>query len=973
MKRLYLILALLIGFFAAAPLYGVNAGDITAAWVCGADEQSDSRINAWVLDLRIYATGTPSFAMGIDSTFPTTPPYNPTTGAKVVLSVTSVQPVIGGGTTTTTRTVYGTQWVREPYPNPTVADMIAAGSADACSGDTVPTGYADIRVALSDFVYASDSSLSLNVAAGAITVGATPNTLTTGLSVTNGSSTSINACANSTLYYPAACTAASYPAPVCRWATVPYQDVTTSSFSVEVACFHRHYRPFQPVQAVVISAADAHSHTVSYQVNYPTVSRTTPGDQGAVQVYAASIDLSTMTQGDTITANFKAYPWVGDAASVLDSSSTSGMIVTGAKNAGGTNYAANDTGSITGASCAVPANYKVLTITGSAVATFAITYPGKGCATTTAAATTAGGAQPGTPGTGFTVNTSVLRGLPGNEDIGPLVFLNCDGSSSGVCANPAAVVDPASTAASAAVYATIALAEPAYAGNANTAYQTVQAAAAACKTYNNSNNSHNDPGGCHLRLVTANHTLGTNGSDLTAQKDWLVAEPYTSATPTIVAGANGGMHVELIEYNGVTVNDSGCSSGTCYIFVGVAATDRLWLNNNSITHPSGAIYNWDAVYASNNTVVSINSSGFSDFGSTKTPWPLIRGNSFPVSINSKCSFYAVLANKNCFVRSYEQSISTSGAANSAKQALSDGVVYAFNQLYGSTQQWNSSQSYWNTAGTGGVMNYGCAAVGNIMEATTAGAAPLFGISNDGTTEPSQNCMAWENTLVGERTNLFYNDGADSGDSGHSNWYAETLNSIVGNIFAGYNSKTDTFVGTANGARTGNWAAHYHVGSSSNWFLNSNGSLGEGNNTWLGMFSGLYSNYNGTQVAGTDSASYIANAVCTASSGNHPVTGGSYANCWTAQGNTGGDSKQTWTSGNIYDPLGFVLDKSYSTGTAAGSGDYHLKSYTSAVGFIPSGGPCPLPYDFDGQIRNCSGWGSVGAYEQAIVLTPVFGW
>jgi hypothetical protein len=75
-------------------------------------------------------------------------------------------------------------------------------------------------------------------------------------------------------------------------------------------------------------------------------------------------------------------------------------------------------------------------------------------------------------------------------------------------------------------------------------------------------------------------------------------------------------------------------------------------------------------------------------------------------------------------------------------------------------------------------------------------------------------------------------------------------------------------------------------------------------------------------------------------------------------------------------ISFVSDASYNEGNGgsnAGNGNYHLLSSSAGgVDNVATRGQ-QLFYDLDGQIRNNSGWGSSGAYEQAIVLTQVFGW
>lgn len=86
-----------------------------------------------------------------------------------------------------------------------------------------------------------------------------------------------------------------------------------------------------------------------------------------------------------------------NATYVIDTVNSS--IGTATLNAGGSGYSVNDTGVVTGGG----ATYRVSTVSGGAVVTFVITDGGTGYVTTTGAATTTGGAQPGS-GTGFKIN-----------------------------------------------------------------------------------------------------------------------------------------------------------------------------------------------------------------------------------------------------------------------------------------------------------------------------------------------------------------------------------------------------------------------------------------------------------------------------------------------------------------------------------------------------------------------------------------
>ena len=263
-------------------------GDITAARISNA-----SPGDGWILELDISglsAGGTYAFGMNANNSDPE--------NAKVVLTVTSegynTSAVLG----TTTRPVYGklgtkTGAVRKAYPNET------------SPREAVADGTLTVQIPLSDFIYKDDTNITVSVGAGFYTEaagdGGTASNAVTDLAVTN----------NSTLAYPSS---------VGRWAKAPYEQVKTPTYDVEASIFHRFAKEGKPLAAVVFTATDEHAHSVSYTVNDMTVSDYPSASSNKVLVYKATIDLSTLTALDKITVNFKAYPWVGDAASILDSS-----------------------------------------------------------------------------------------------------------------------------------------------------------------------------------------------------------------------------------------------------------------------------------------------------------------------------------------------------------------------------------------------------------------------------------------------------------------------------------------------------------------------------------------------------------------------------------------------------------------------------------------------------------------------------
>ncbi len=301
MKRLLFILALLtwaVQSFAAA-------GDITAARICGADLLGDSRINGWVLELDIAGVSTGgTYSMGITQGNNWAPAYS-----NVSLSVTSSGYDATGSLGTIVRPLYGTFPVRKPYNSQGTYDEQGAAGTNCASG-VVPALTTSIRIALdgepSGIIYSADASVTVSVAAGVYTQGGVPNNATTGLTVTN----------NSTLAY-------AMSRAICNWTMVPLQRITSTSLTVGVFCAQIGARNGKPVAAVKVTAKDAHSHTAPVvtvtALTKDTLQAAVAG-AGTIQSYQATLDLSTFTDGDVVTVDFAAYPWIGGSTAVMDTS-----------------------------------------------------------------------------------------------------------------------------------------------------------------------------------------------------------------------------------------------------------------------------------------------------------------------------------------------------------------------------------------------------------------------------------------------------------------------------------------------------------------------------------------------------------------------------------------------------------------------------------------------------------------------------
>gem|GEM_PF-5813353 len=275
--RVIIVILFIFGglLVSVAPVHAAT-GDITAVTV---------RSDGWSADVDIsnFISTSTTNSLGFSTN-------NDPTNAKIVFTVTSNGYDATGAVTTLTRTVYGTKIIRQPYPNESSLDVATT------------SGKVTIRIALSDYIYGGETA-TVTMGSGWYTdngPGGTglPNNAVTALSVTN----------NATLPYPKS---------IGRWAWPGYERVT-GDFLVEAVAFNRFARNGKPLAAMVFTASDASGHTV-YATTTEMTKTTRTGDANIIQVYAATIPVSTLTQGDIITVNFKAYPWVGTSSSLLNS------------------------------------------------------------------------------------------------------------------------------------------------------------------------------------------------------------------------------------------------------------------------------------------------------------------------------------------------------------------------------------------------------------------------------------------------------------------------------------------------------------------------------------------------------------------------------------------------------------------------------------------------------------------------------
>ncbi len=178
------------------------------------------------------------------------------------------------------RALVGTKPLRKPVNwNGTSADPAVVDETDLGGGSI------QVRIALSEHVYATDSSLSLAVLAG----WRTGESAASGISVTNNSTTVA-------------------PIPIMRWAR-PSFDVVTGAFRVSLFVASHHPVLFSPVCGVKFTVTDGTNVKTTWAMALGT-----DNDYGDnLRCYTATLDPTTataLTQG-LLRCDAEVYPWLG--------------------------------------------------------------------------------------------------------------------------------------------------------------------------------------------------------------------------------------------------------------------------------------------------------------------------------------------------------------------------------------------------------------------------------------------------------------------------------------------------------------------------------------------------------------------------------------------------------------------------------------------------------------------------------------
>lgn len=182
-----------------------------------------------------------------------------------------------GATSVVQRVIYGTHAIRKPYPDEAYNDEIQAGSITT------------IKFALSDYVHTVDTNVIANVQAKVYS--GAPLSYTN-LTVVNNSTS---------LYYK----------PFGNWSWPGRRQITNNTCQLSASIWHYFATNGRPVRLVKFVVSDQHSHSSTNTVFNMTLTKS--GDAVPIPEYVGNVDISSMTQGDLLSCNWYAYPWLGDS------------------------------------------------------------------------------------------------------------------------------------------------------------------------------------------------------------------------------------------------------------------------------------------------------------------------------------------------------------------------------------------------------------------------------------------------------------------------------------------------------------------------------------------------------------------------------------------------------------------------------------------------------------------------------------
>lgn len=594
----------------------------------------------------------------------------------------------GLGIATTKQTqLYNTKYKRQDVPNQLLAD-------ETISGLNVI-----IRIALSDEIYTGDTAITIDVDADLYTQGGTGSNAVSGLSVTNSSTRG---------YYP--------PVPnftrflhgrIMGFDDINIAEVETN-FEVRAMAYHRDGK-VPVIKIVAVGRTSLHSETI--YLTDDEIEQTSYNDLNPIIERIGNIPITGFTQGELVDIDLVAYPCIGDASVVVDSSTLGRTMPT----------------------------HELTTHT--VVCDKSHTYG---------------------------ITTAVIDSVSGDNGTGVVV----DFGSFNPLSPPLAFADAG-------------------------------AAATAIRAYNLANHSRDNHGGGLFLFQAGDHGLTTTTTTGSTGDAFIVMTPFPGVDPaTVHMNAQNDWVSDKTKYHKLWIDlplGSTLWSNEQYY---------LWWSECDVTSlPSYHSYKAGALAIFTGSDISSCPQKFRPGGAGGTYHILVGNNIHDISSNINVISCVLLGNYmdgDFFIRDGYPGLTV---------PYIRGALIAQNRIKKTADGTDIIHLGDNVAGN---VTEGDAVVNNILEKPTSGSSPIFWIAGDETEQYNvDNMIIWNNVILGQRSNLAYNDYTleGVGPAPRDGW------SIKGNFFDDLNVITDTSShgGSPSSDKNGNLSIIHGCGLASNWY------------------------------------------------------------------------------------------------------------------------------------------------------------
>ena len=647
---------------------------------------------------------------------------------KMTFWVTSLGFDDSGNATTILRKIYGVKSQRKAYPNQAQLEETTSGS------DVI------VRVLLSDYVYQKDNvgggnsgvAVTMDCLSGWYTSGGTPNNAYTGFIATNNST-------------------APYPKVIANWYWPGYEVIQGSTGISRIGAFHAYGQQGRPVRVVKHTVTDGTTTVTTYvrdmEIDWSM------GDALPIPEYIARWSNTGFTQGATLTQNFVAYPWIGDTASLIDTSL-------------GT---ADPT-----------ASYGPRTLVCDKNSTYGTTI-------------------------------AYVDSTSGNDTTGIATDIANDAAAS---------------------------AAPCL---------TIGAAAVKISAYNNANRGRNDCGGGIIYLKAGSHAFAGSSTAAigTTPAAWCTIQPAAGVSRSNALIASNLSSTDLsdrVKVKGVKITATAVNTFSNCL--------ALWFDgcefnttNVGLANSSGGI-----VHATRNLVTALG-QGFRPNGLVNNAWGIVRGNDMP-GFSGTILCYVTIGNLRAGTPTGSTVLTTDYNGMTCPTPANN--IIAYNKIMNgqnSTVMFSCNTYFPNT--------HGMAFVQNVLEHAQRNAAgnalaDFSSSDNVSTNTPCDNMIIWNNTMVGERCFVGYNDSATPSVVKYRRYWSRK-----NNAWGRSANKGDVF-GTADGVRVGGWPCTFGPNCSGEYHSQNTQSL-PGN--FYMEFAGLKTYQPDTSTYGTVAQMGFTNAAC----------------------------------------------------------------------------------------------------------------